>query len=528
MLQLSYMRLLLLICTILSVSFLSSCDKDDSAINNGQVELLSFGPTGAKHGDTLRFIGQNLDKVTAIQFTGTDAVVNQSDFKSQTADLILLLVPTGAQKGVVTLKTPGGDVVSKSQLNLNVKTAAAITSVTKQARPGENITLSGNYLNWVNRIIFNKDKVVTSFVSQSQNQLVVKVPMDAQTGPLMVTFSGTDTLDVQTADTVKVALPTATAMAPNPVKHTENLTLTGTDLDLTTGVRFAGVTTPVTSFESKTATQLVVKVPATAVKGKITLIAPSGVTTQSATDLEIAMPATTSMAPTPVDPGGELTITGTNLDLVTGIRFPEVTAAVTSFVSQSATQIKVMVPAGAAKGKLTFTVRNTTLTSQSAQEIQITGGAAEIPFKVTVFGDGFDANWEAWGGWGTATQDFNNTEQVKSGSKAIKATFSDAYGALQLHPKTNFAVPGIYSTIRLSIYGGNNATATSRVAIYLKDATDPTDAQKVKLTLVPGRYTTFEIPLSSFTNNPAKINEFVIQNYGTANMTIYVDEVGFY
>ena len=112
-------------------------------------------------------------------------------------------------------------------------------------------------------------------------------------------------------------------------------------------------------------------------------------------------------------------------------------------------------------------------------------------------------------------------------SNAIKVTYSDAYGGFQLHPNNTFAFPGAYTKLKISIYGGENTTAATRVAIYMKDATDPTDAQKKKLTLVPGTYTTFEIPLADFSNNPAKINEFVIQNYGTANITIYIDDIIF-
>ncbi|MBD0296882.1 MAG: hypothetical protein ICV84_17070, partial [Flavisolibacter sp.] len=217
MLQLTYSRLLSLFCFVLSIGILSSCKKNNDNANNGQVQLLSFGPTGARPGDTLRFIGKNLNKVTAVQFTGINAVVEQKDFKQQTSDLILLVVPASAERGFVTLKTPDGDLVTKTMLNLNVKSAAQVTSITKQARPGDNITLNGNYLNWVKRITFSKNKVVTSFVNQSMNQPVVKVPEDAQTGPLVVSFSGTDTIDVQTADTLQVALPAYSSMSPNPV-----------------------------------------------------------------------------------------------------------------------------------------------------------------------------------------------------------------------------------------------------------------------------------------------------------------------
>lgn len=518
-------RLLTLICFIMSVAFLTACEKDDEG--SDAVELLSFGPTGAMHGDTLFIIGNNLDRVTAVELTG--ASVAKADFKKQTDEEIQLIIPATTQRGSITLVTPTGNIVSRTNLNLEV--APTVTTVTGEARPGANVTITGDYLNWVTGVTFADGKRVDSadFVSASKTQLVVTVPEDAKTGNLILSYGGTKPLQVETATPLTVTLPMATALAPNPVKHQTDLTITGTNMDLVKQIKFTGVTAAVTTFVSQTATQVVVKVPQSASKGKLTLVAASGVTTETA-ELNLVLPAVTAMTPLPVDPEGELTITGTNLDLVTAIKFPEVTAAVTTFISKSATQIKVKLPAGAAKGKLTMNVLNSTLTVQSPQEITIVGASAEIPFKLVVFGDAFHSNWEAWGGWGTASQDFNNGEQAKAGSKAIKVVYSstDGYGAIQLHPKTTHAVPGIYTTLRLSIYAGANATATSRVAVYLKDATDPRDQDKKVLTLVPGKYTTYEIPLSDFTNNPAKINEFVIQNFGTNGLTIYIDEIGFY
>ena len=269
MIQLSYSRLLALVCFVLSIGVLASCKKNEEAASD-KIELLSFGPTGAKPGDTLRFIGHNLDKVTTIQFTGTNAMVVQNAFKQQTADLILVVVPQATERGYVTLKTPQGDIVSKTALNLNVKTAASVTGITRQARYGDNITITGNYLNWVNRVTFARGKEVQTFVSQSMNQLVVAVPADAVDGPLLLTFTGTDSAVIQTADTLRMVIPKITNLSPNPVDTGVNLTITGINLDVVSGVSFVGVPSPVTVFVSQSATQLVLKVPGKALKGALT------------------------------------------------------------------------------------------------------------------------------------------------------------------------------------------------------------------------------------------------------------------
>src|SRR5438309_3868599 len=98
MIQLSYKRLLTLICFVLSIGIIVSCNKKDSHPNDGKAALYSFGPTGAKIGDTLRFIGVNLDQVTSIRFTGVNAVVDKANFTSQGSDHIKLIVPQSTEK----------------------------------------------------------------------------------------------------------------------------------------------------------------------------------------------------------------------------------------------------------------------------------------------------------------------------------------------------------------------------------------------------------------------------------------------
>ncbi|MCW3080107.1 IPT/TIG domain-containing protein [Segetibacter sp.] len=514
--------LLSLIWVVMLIGLLTACKKD-SNVNSGKVELMSFGPTGAKPGDTLRFIGNNLNQVTAIDLTG--ASVPSSAFIQMTPELISLIVPQQTQQGYVTLRTPQGDIVSKTRLNLMVP--VTIASITKEARPGGNVTITGRYMNWVTRVTFAKNKVAdtTAFVSKSLTELVVRVPADAQTGPVVLSYGGTEPKDIESADTVKVTLPVSTAFSPTPVKHQTNLTITGTNLDLVKQVVFTGVTTPVTTFVSQSATQVVVKVPASTQKGKVSLLAASGVATVSTTDLDVVLPSITSMSPNPVNPEGNVTITGTDLDLVTGVKFTGVATAVTSFVSQSPTSVVVKAPAGAIKGKLTLSILNSTLTVSTADDIKFVGASDLTPFKVVVFEEALDSNWEKWGGWGTSVQDMANTEQALSGTKAIKITWTDAYGGFQLHPKSSFPLSS-YTAIRVSIYGGAGTVTGSKVTMFIKSAAGVQSPNK-ELVLKAGEYTTYEIPLSQL-GNPTDISELNFQNAGTPTITIYVDDYGLF
>jgi hypothetical protein len=512
-------RLLGLTLFVLTVGIVTSCDKDDDEVSSDKIQLLSFGPTGAKHGDTLRFIGLNLNKVTAIQFTGTNATVNQADFKQQTSELIRLIVPQTAEQGFVTLKTPEGDIVTKTKFNLDVLTT--VTSITPQARPGTNVTINGTFLNWVDRVTFNLDKTVDVFVSKTQTQLVVKVPDDAQTGPLVLHYAGTDSNYVQTTDTLKVTLPVGTGMTPNPIKHQTNLTITGTDLDLTKQVLFTGVTAPVTTFVSQSATQLVVRVPASTTKGKVTLVAASGVQTISTTDLDVVLPAITGMTPNPVAPASNVTVTGTNLDVVSSISFVGVAAAVTSFVSQSATEIIVTVPTGALTGKVTFFVLNSTLNVKSSNDLAIVGSS--VP-PIIIYDDAITSAWTApggWigGGWG-GTKDLNNTSPVKSGTKSCRISYVGDWGVPLQLGGSNISLAG-YTSLKVSIYGGAGSNGKN-VNIGFNEADGKT------VTVVEGQWTDFTIPLNQISATSTLTHLYIKKYTAGTDFTIYIDDLGLY
>ena len=506
-------RFISFICLVMAIGIVTSCKKTTDT-NSGKIELLSFGPTGAKHGDTLRFFGNNLNTVTEIDLTG--ASVMKADFLQQTSDLILIIVPDAAEKGLVTLKTPQGDLISKTQLDLDV--VSSVTSMPAEARPGTNITIKGHYMNWVTSVTFNDNKVVDSFVSQSLNELVLKVPMDAQTGPLVIAYAGTDPKEVETADTLKITLPQITSFSPNPIKHADNLTITGTDLDLTTKVIFAGEAAPVTDFVSQSATELVVKVPASTVNGKITLEAASGVQTTSSTDLNLSMPAVTDMSPNPVDPGANLTVTGTNLNLVSSIAFQNADP-VTTFVSQSATQIVVKVPLGVTEGKITLGVVNSTLTVQSGDILKINGAVPPPTIALPFYSDAVTSNWNGWvgDGWG-GTKDYGNSNPVREGDHSIAVNYVGGWGSPLQLGGASVAV-GSHTTFKISIYGAAGSGGKT-VQLALNNGS----AQAI--TIVEGKWTDYSFPLSSLISGSTVTDITLQETTGAGGFTVYVDDIG--
>src|SRR6187431_78505 len=126
------------------VGYVSSCKEEEEP--SGDVALLSFGPAGVHHGDEITFFGVNLDKVSEIVFE-PGVAVPKSAFASVASDRINIIVPDAAEAGKVTLKTPNGDIESKTILNFEVP--VVLTSITEEAKPGTNITIKGDKLNWI-------------------------------------------------------------------------------------------------------------------------------------------------------------------------------------------------------------------------------------------------------------------------------------------------------------------------------------------------------------------------------------------
>jgi len=666
--------------------FLTSCDNDEDGLpNNGQVMLLSFGPTGAKHGEEIRFIGYNLDKVESIELPG--ATVAKASFIEQTSELIRLTVPEEATEGYVTLKVNGGDdVVSKTQLSFDVPITVA--SVTSTVKPGNELTITGTKLNWVEGVVFDQD-TVRQFVSQTPTQVVLQTPVTAKTGKLIIMGGGTEPSFIETEEDVVFTLPAVASLSPNTLNNGEDLTIVGTDLDLVKEVVFTGVgEAKVSSFVTKSATELVAKVPANATKGTLTLVAISGVevtttqeltlvlpavtsltpgaikhgenltitgtnldlikeinftgvgtakvvkdnfVSQSATslvvtvpnnaskgtlklvansgaevttiqELTIVLPVITTLSPAPVNPGQDLTINGTNLDLVESIEFQGGTV-VSTFESKTQTRIVVKVPMNAKKGVLKLTTTSNYAITTDAQVIIILPAITSVTPEPVVVGNyltinGTDLNlvrsviftgdvtvstftaqnenqivlmvpataktgvlklittsnfevttdkraqigsaapnisyyiyndalrsedgdeWQQWGGWGTSTQDLVNTEQVNRGSKAIKVVYSDAYGALQLHPNNANALAG-YTHILFYIRG----TVDSQMGIQVKNSAG-TASSDFAFDVKKDEYKLIEVPISSLGDVSGGISELYIKNYDTAPNTVYIDDLG--
>ena len=379
-----------LLLGLLALGFLvGSCDKEEV---NTAVELHSFGPSPALRGGDLRFIGENLDKVTAIILTDN---VTVNTFKTRTEELLVITVPEETVDGYVTLKTPDGDIRTKTILTISEPIEFTSFSPA-EARPGDVVTINGDYLNLIREVIFSNKKAVgdTAFVSQSKEKIEVAVPEDAQTGLITISNGLEDPILVESETELTVTLPAATGFSPNPVKAGTTLTINGTNMDLAREVVFSGGS-KVNIFGAQELGKIELTVPADAKDGPVKLVAASLVEVTSSEGLVMVVPNIGGISPNPAKPGGSVTVTGTNMDLVTKVTFGG--GKTGNITGGTATQLEVDVPLDATAGALTFTTAaDKTVTSPSSLGMikpTITGISpldVQVNNEITISGNDLD------------------------------------------------------------------------------------------------------------------------------------------
>lgn len=402
MLKTSNIKFLLLFGLMVSGFIFDACKKDDEGTSD-QIQLLSFGPSPVLRGGDLKFIGTNLDQVTAVILSDN---VEVTSFKTKTPELLVIAVPDATVNGKVTLKTPQGDIVTKTPLTISEPITISSFSPAK-ARPGDVVTIEGTYLNLIKEVVFASKKSVgdTSFVSRTQTKLEVRVPDDAKTGIIVISNGLADPILVESETELEVTLPSVAQIAPTPVKAGTALTIEGADLDLTKEVVFSGGS-KVTAFTSVEPGKIVLTVPADAKDGAVKLVVASLVEVVTSQEVVMKVPAIAGMAPNPAKTGGSITVTGQDLDLITGVAFGGGKTG-TIQPGGTATEITVSVPADAQEGAVNFgtaagktvasgatlTLVKPSITSiaptdvQVTNEITITGSDLDIVAKVKFNGD---------------------------------------------------------------------------------------------------------------------------------------------
>ena len=362
----------------------TACDNGDDEDTNqykGGISLNVFGPSPVSRGGVLRFLGSGMDKVTAVVIPGCDDI---TDIEVVSDTEIRVTVPQTAQPGLVVLKTPKGDITTKTELTFT-EPIALEAFAPAEVKPGSELTITGEYLNLIKEVIFADEVTVPAdeFVSQSRQEIKVIVPDSAQTGKFILSDGAEIPNWIYSEGELEVTLPSVEApLDLVDKKPGDVIRVSGENFDLVKKVQMPnGDEVEFTMTASSEGDELTFTLPDNVSDGEVMVLPASDVKVVVAT-VVVATPSNVVAVPAVNLRGGDMiTLKGTNMDLVTDVTFPGVEEAV-GLESQNSTEIKVLMPAAAISGDLQLNTNSgkaTAVSIATAKPENISYSAATVP-----------------------------------------------------------------------------------------------------------------------------------------------------
>lgn len=362
----------------------TACDNGDDEDTNqykGGISLNVFGPSPVSRGGVLRFLGSGMDKVTAVVIPGCDDI---TDIEVVSDTEIRVTVPQTAQPGLVVLKTPKGDITTKTELTFT-EPIALEAFAPAEVKPGSELTITGEYLNLIKEVIFADEVTVPAdeFVSQSRQEIKVIVPDSAQTGKFILSDGAEIPNWIYSEGELEVTLPSVEApLDLVDKKPGDVIRVSGKNFDLVKKVQMPnGDEVEFTMTASSEGDELTFTLPDNVSDGEVTVLPASDVKVVVAT-VVVATPSNVVAVPAVNLRGGDMiALKGTNMDLVTDVTFPGVEEAV-GLESQNSTEIKVLMPAAAISGDLQLNTNSgkaTAVSIATAKPENISYSAATVP-----------------------------------------------------------------------------------------------------------------------------------------------------
>uniref|UniRef100_UPI003FEDD44C IPT/TIG domain-containing protein n=1 Tax=Prevotella sp. TaxID=59823 RepID=UPI003FEDD44C len=267
------------------------------------------------------------------------------------------------EPGQIVLKTKkGGEITSVSPItyreDIEIKEFyVGDKESNKVGNVGDIVTIKGDYLNLMHGVVFvEKDTVKEEeFIAHDRYTIKVKIPVKARTGIITLTDMIKDGSSLETKEELTINTPEPTPIKDRNIKAGEILSIKGSSFDQIASVKFEGATVNAADFKSQSATEITVAVPVKATDGTFYVVTKSGVEVPVGNIITV-VPTQLIATPNPVKNGGELTITGKDMDLITGIAFPN--AKESKLNKVETTKVTSTVPEDAQEGDITLSLDN--------------------------------------------------------------------------------------------------------------------------------------------------------------------------
>ena len=341
----------MLVVALVGLSLTACSDGDDLSTDQygNDISLQSFGPCPVLRGGTLYLYGTNLDQIESVKLPGADPITHYETLQSGKQSKISIQVPPEkCEPGQIVLKTKkGGEITSVSPItyreDIEITKFYVGNEGTLVGNVGDVVTIKGDYLNLMHGVIFAGSDTIkeAEFVGHDRYTIQVKIPVEARTGVITLTDTIKDGTSLETKEELTINTPEATPIKDRNIKAGEILSIKGASFDQIASVKFEGATVDAADFKSQSAAEITVAVPAKATDGTFYVVTKSGIEVPVGNIITV-VPTQLVATPNPVKNGAELTITGKDMDLITGIAFPN--AASSQLNKVETTKVTATVP----------------------------------------------------------------------------------------------------------------------------------------------------------------------------------------
>lgn len=277
------------------------------------IEIAKISPQPIKAGQLLTLEGNYFNLIDKV-ILSNKVEIEKQDFVTYERTKIELILPAVAQTGVITLQNNDEiplEYVSPEVLLVVLPSVDEVVDLSEK-KPGDVISIKGKDLDLVVKVQMPNGSEVEYEIEDSK--IVFTLPENISDG--VVVMSPASGVEVPIAN-IGVALPHDLNASPLiELRANDLITIKGKNMELVTNISFEGVDGVVLP-ESKSNSELTVKFPEMAQSGEMLLHTASGKSVSI--DVNTQKPAVTSMTPNPAFGGKDLTLSGTNLDLVSSI-----------------------------------------------------------------------------------------------------------------------------------------------------------------------------------------------------------------
>ena len=355
-----------MLVVVLAGLSLTACNEGDDLSTDqygNDISLQSFGPCPVLRGGTLYLYGTNLDQIESVNLPGADPITAYEILQSGYNSKISIQVPAEkCEPGQIVLKTKkGGEITSVSPItyreDIEITKFYVGNEGTLVGNVGDVVTIKGDYLNLMHGVIFAGSDTIkeAEFVGHDRYTIQVKIPVEARTGVITLTDTLKDGTSLETKEELTINTPEVTPIKDRNIKAGEILSIKGSAFDQIASVKFEGATVDAADFKSQSAAEITVAVPAKATDGTFYVVTKSGIEVPVGNIITV-VPTQLVATPNPVKNGAELTITGKDMDLITGIAFPK--AARVKLNKVETTKVTATVPEDAQEGDITLSLAN--------------------------------------------------------------------------------------------------------------------------------------------------------------------------